>query len=131
MPKKDYQLHWKDWKGTHSEHRVRIFDGTGEATGKTIVLVSENPDARGVSVTNGCQEIVAIVCQEQNLDPQSIIFIEHYEREKLSLLMKSWQNEEDFALVNFTWSGREQKLQQPTWQHTTRHYVEQICGEKI
>src|ERR1700683_2515523 len=46
--------------------------------GKTVVIATELADNPGKSVTNVCEYLASWVCVEFEIDPSSLVWIEHY-----------------------------------------------------
>ena len=131
MPIRDFTLHWKDWQGRESEHRVRLFGGAGEAVGKIIMLATEGPDAVGVSVTNGCESIATLVCRQLGLEVGQVIFIEHYQRSLGLRTARAHESENDFARVRLAWDEAKQRFRSPQWRRLTVEEATALCGETI
>ena len=45
---------------------------------KNLVIVSEMPENEGTSITNMAEQLATLVCQEYDIDPKHLIWIEHY-----------------------------------------------------
>ncbi len=60
-----------------------------------IVVITELPENRGMSVTNCCEFLAAYVANSFNVDPNKVVWVEHYpERDGL---------DETFDLVELRW----------------------------
>jgi hypothetical protein len=130
MPKQDFYITWKSRNGMTNEHRVRIYDGLGDYRGKQIVLVTEEPNSTGVSVTNGCTEIATELKRNGQFDAESV-FVEHYEREIIIKTSKSFATEHDLTLTYFRWDASEGRYHQPHWRPLPTENFYEITGELL
>lgn len=131
MPKKDdYDVEWKQPNiRITNTHRARLYD---LPDGRTLILVSETPDAEGVSVTNGAAAIAAQVCLDHDLDQEKIRFVEHYIRDMNDRRLRDLNTQpHDFALVDMNWNAHDGKFESPRWSPLKPEAVELLCGEKI
>ena len=88
---------------------------------KTIViateLFNENP---GTSITNCCAKLVQSICNENNISPDHLCFIEHTPDQKSKL---SFYNE-TFFKVNLQWTGNEFAF--PKWVSISKEEVDKL-----
>ena len=109
--------------------RLRLYNNDG----KKVVVVSEEPDNMGPSVTNAIEIIAAIAIARYGLDENNSIFIEHYPKEERV------RSEESFDLVEFHGtkadvfvSGEKfTGLGNPDWKPLGKEKAEELCGEEI
>lgn len=89
------------------------------------VLVSDLN--QGVSVTNGAATIATAVVREYGLDPEQLVFIEHYPAD----LAKSNDPflRERCARVTFAWSNG--VASRPQWSHVDKDMAENLLGARI
>ncbi|MGB3298592.1 MAG: hypothetical protein WBA76_10015 [Phormidesmis sp.] len=79
-------------------------------------MVSELPDNPGMSVTNAAGALAMQVCQYYEIEPQKLIWIEHYPEEPT--------HEETFDRVTFSFdSGR---LADPQWRRIAKEEAHQL-----
>jgi len=71
-----------------------------------LVIATELPDNPGQSITNAAEELATQVCQQFEISPLSLMWIEHYIHEDSEL-------EETYDLVLFTWDG--DRFIDPRW----------------
>ena len=68
---------------------------------KNLVIASEMPENEGTSVTNFAEQLATRVCQEFEIEPKHLIWIEHYpERDGVSR-----KYAESYDLVSFNLNG--------------------------
>ena len=46
--------------------------------GRTVVIATEVRDNPGTSITNVAEGLALAVCQEYGIDPEQLVWIEHY-----------------------------------------------------
>ena len=64
---------------------------------RNLVIASEMPENEGTSVTNFAEQLATLVCQEFEIAPEHLIWIEHYpERDGVSR-----KYPENYDLVSF------------------------------
>lgn len=82
-------------------------------TGDSVVIATELPDNPGMRLTNAAEEVAGAVCQDFGLDPERLVWIEHYP-ERLAGDNYGHQSEPaTFDAVTFTWDG--QQFSNPQW----------------
>jgi hypothetical protein len=91
--------------------------------GQTIVMLTELPDNPGTSVTNYVEQIatelvpfVTLFAKGQGGSPESIIWIEHYERAEGSPLADTWDR------VRLQWNGV--RYHSPVWEPWERLFAD-------
>ena len=68
---------------------------------KNLVIASEMPENEGTSITNFAEQLATLVCQEFEIEPKHLIWIEHYpERDGVSR-----KYAESYDLVSFNLNG--------------------------
>ena len=68
---------------------------------RNLVIASEMPENEGTSVTNFAEQLATLVCQEFEIAPEHLIWIEHYpERDGVSR-----KYAENYDLVSFNLNG--------------------------
>jgi hypothetical protein len=88
---------------------------------KTIVIATELFNANpGTSITNACAKLVQSICNEKNISPDQLIFIEHTPDQKSKL---SFYNE-TFFRVNLQWTGNEFAF--PKWESISKEDVDKL-----
>lgn len=91
----------------------------------TIVVLAEPYNYEGMSVTNAAEYIATEVVRRYSLNPDHVIWIEHY-----SGNLKWKDSGETFDLVTFDWS-EENTARNPDWFHITRETAEGIIGKPV
>lgn len=70
---------WKGWANGRgnwdSSCRIRIFHDQEYA----VIVASDLGRDSGTSITNCCEDLIPLVCQEYALDPSLVTWIENYE----------------------------------------------------
>ncbi len=110
----DHKLIWQDWKNCESLCRVQIFERANDCD--FIIILTEPQDNPGVSVTNGCDQIVDTICRQRNIDPVDVIFIEHYE-----------QPDDTWDEITFTIDD-DLLVRSPVWQRRSWAWVAELIG---
>ena len=65
---------------------------------KNLVIVSEMPENEGTSVTNFAEQLATLVCQEFEIAPEHLIWIEYYPERNID----GWKEyPESYDLVSF------------------------------
>jgi hypothetical protein len=100
--------------------RIRVW----EKEGKSIVIVTDQD--KGPSVTNAAEVIATQVVQAFGIDPERLIWVEHYPPIKQKG-GTSWEEEYDF--VSLMWDG--ERFTSPDWRYSSQLEVEQLLGEKL
>lgn len=79
--------------------------------GRTVVVCTDPPDNRHTAVSIVLEGLVPKVCRDFNLEPERLVWIEHY-REALG-------GREVFNLVNFSVDQNLTKLENTAWREMT------------
>lgn len=100
--------------------RLRSYAGGQQ----TVVIASELPDNPGMSITNAAAELATQVCQRYGIDPECLVWVEHYG----ATATTSYRQDppETYDLVTFTWTGK--GFAQPRWAHSSREAVAQLIS---
>ena len=83
-----------------------------------VVIVTELPENKGTSVTNFGENLANIICGYWGIDPQSLLYIEHYP--------KCGNLDENFSLVTF--EIRTGVFCNPKWESISKAEVEILIG---
>lgn len=68
----------------------------------TLVIVTEDTDNTGMSICNAFEDLFRQVCQVFQLNSEKVIWIEHWERDRVpELSQKNVINQSEWNLVNF------------------------------
>lgn len=122
--------------------RLRIFVPVGHAISAhhpAVIIITEQPEREGLSVTNGIEAIASGVCQSYGLDPRHTVLIEHYDdRERGSAAHLPGRVEgEKFSCVIFDEMRMDKNdrgefsLRSPQWRTLGKHEVEILLGQKL
>jgi len=85
----------------------------------TVLIITELPDNTGTSITNGVELIFTQLVAHLNLNPEKIVWIEHYPKTDLQ--------KEAFDLVRFKkWNDEKNTVEQPEWSSLSQDMVEKI-----
>jgi hypothetical protein len=87
----------------------------------TIVIITELPDNPGMSICNAFEDLFLQVVEAYNLDPERIMWIEHWEIWKVSEGAPYDREEEDWHRVEFDWDG--DRATNPRWSFVTASFV--------
>jgi hypothetical protein len=80
----------------------------------------------GVSVTNACETIATEAVRRFGLDPERLVFIEHYPADGAD---SRHGQPERCASVTFLW--HDQRAHRPRWRHLTVAQAEVLLGARI
>lgn len=87
------------------------------ANGNLVVVVTELPGNRGMSVTNAIGWLLPKIAEEYGLDRESVIWVEHYPKVEDRQGEPAWMGEETFDLVLIhSERGQRNYLRTPSWQ---------------
>ena len=124
-----------------SRCRVRLFLPPQESGHDTyIVLLTDDKDAEGTSITNANEALATDICRRFNLPPERTVFIEHYDFRHHPAGHDGLGREEDFARLVFnvpeTASGifdyiHEKILGAADWKPIDKQSVEILIGEPL
>jgi hypothetical protein len=104
-----------------------------------VAVITELPDNPGMSVTGAVEAIANIICEQYNIKPGELIYIEHYvgtpvplEEQDNSGYIKN-PRDETFDIVEFERPDNRTylrfKLINPKWQPLTRKEAELLIGK--
>jgi hypothetical protein len=122
MPPKETYFPFKDSAGRQGNYRLRLFD-----TNRKVVVIATDLD-EGPSVTNVASELATQVIQHFTIDPERLVWVEHYPREDTRAEAGKAVGEE-YDLVMFEWNG--EQFQYPAWSYADRLIVEALIGETL
>jgi hypothetical protein len=87
----------------------------------TVVIASELASNPGTSITNRAEHLATLVCHTARIDPDTMVWIEHYPTD--------WRPER-FSLVEFA-RDRGGRLAHPRWTHVSKARVEAMIGRSL
>ena len=105
----DIIYHYKGYWGCKARCGLRFYTAP---TGETVVVAIELSDNEGTSITNMAEELATWVCRDFSLDPERLLWIEHYTELVDGPLERT---PDSFDLVRFSWDG--EKFTEPHWRH--------------
>ena len=122
--------------------RLRIFAPVGHAMSArhpAVIIVTEQSEREGLSVTNGIETIAAAVCRTYGLNPRHTVLIEHYDdRERGTAAFLPGRVEgEKFSCVVFDEIQYEEgdaggwRLYSPQWRTLAKAEVETLTGSSL
>lgn len=82
-----------------------------------VVIATQVPDNKGTSITNLAEVLATQIAQRYRINPQQLIWIEHY------------QQYGTYDLVKFTWNG--QQFTSPDWTKITKDIAQQIWNTGV
>lgn len=106
-----------------SKCRIRVYAGAD----RDIVIVSELPDNRGRSVTNGAEEIIEHGCDSYGLEFDRCLWIEHYPPSESE---PKETTDRVFLIANENPQGFEREAE-AHWESYPIQELEQAIGEKL
>lgn len=101
--------------------RLRVY----QIPGRTVVIATDQDI--GPSVTNAAEEIATQVVHQFRIDPERLLWVEHYLREDTRAGQSS--GGEEYDLVTFVWDGKQ--FVQPHWTYSTQRAIEELIGERL
>ncbi len=122
---------YKGFHGCDSKCRVEIWTDAREL--KAAVVLTELVDNPGTSVTNYVEELATLVlplvetlCE---CPPQSIIWIEHYEKvpQRTAERWHHYLLDESWGVVSLRWTGT--RYESPTWKPSDLQEIERLVVE--
>jgi hypothetical protein len=118
-------FYFAGFHGSKAHCWLRIFDGDPDRP--TVVIATELRTNTGTSITNAAETLAAAVCRRHRIDPDSLLWVEHYGPSPALRLP------ERYSLVSFDRNGRERPegLGQPRWSPTSKERVEALVGSKL
>lgn len=122
--------------------RLRLFVPVGHpisAQHPAVIIVTEQPEREGLSVTNGIEIIAATVCRTYGLNPHHTVLIEHYDdRERGSAAYLPGRIDgEKFSCVTFEemrTSDTEPltpQVRRPQWRPVSKSEIEALLGSSL
>jgi hypothetical protein len=108
--------------------RIRIYE-----EGDRAVVVAADvadpvayPNGTGTSITNCADHLARMVCETFGLDPERMIWVEHYPQRPDD---KSDVPTAEFSLVRFTYNPRTGTFSQPSWKYLPREQAVALTGD--
>src|SRR4051794_20817669 len=74
------QFHF-DYAGLHGRPARCGLEIVELPNGRTVVIATELSDNPGVSITNFAEKLASLVCKMFDIDPTTLVWIEHYPAE--------------------------------------------------
>ncbi len=135
----DVQHDFAGYHGSPSGCRVRLFLPAEDSGHDTyIVILTDDQNAHGTSITNAGDVIAGQVCRRFNLPPERAVFIEHYDFRHLPPSHDNLRQTEDFFVVAFSRATAaalagdlSPSLGRPSWRPTDKQSVEILIGEPL
>lgn len=121
-PSKETQFRFKDCFKRPGEYRIRVFE-----RGRKVVVIATDLD-KGPSVTNAAPELATQVITHFNIDPERLIWVEHYPRQD-TRAKEGTAIGEEYDLVFFEWDG--EQFRHPAWTYSNRRAIEELIGELL
>lgn len=112
---KDFDFNFKDAKGGFCRHRVRIFICDSWTT---IIATDRSLRYKCASITNSIEQLVNALVEKEQLDPERLVVIEHYDD----------LEKESFDIVRFD-RMRDGRLRFPSWKAITPEEASQWAGQ--
>ena len=111
--------HYTGYHGSRAHCWLRVFKDPDRPA---VVIATEAADNLGTSITHAAETLAADVCRRHEIDPGSLLWVEHYEANRV--------RPEKFSLVEFRddVGCRPGGLGRPAWSPTTRDRVEALIG---
>jgi hypothetical protein len=117
-------LYKPPWSAIQAHCRLRIYDHDG----RTVIMVTEQPNNQGMSVTNYAGELATMLVTQYQLDPAQTIFIEHYPP---AAFRHGATAQEQFDLVMFTWQSIETVFNRLPWTQIAGAQVRHVATNPI
>lgn len=95
-------------------------------TGDNVVIATELPDNPGMSITNAAEEVAAAVCRDFGLEPERLVWIEHYPERLTGDNYGHRTEPASFDAVTFTWDG--QQFSDPQWRRLAPEELAFLTG---
>jgi hypothetical protein len=89
---------------------------------RTVVVITEAPQNKGMSITNAAEEIATKIVKEFKLPLEKTTWIEHYVHSDV------FDGEETYDQIVFIWNNK--KAASPRWNPMPKMTFEEIVGEK-
>jgi hypothetical protein len=125
----DTIVQYSPWPGNDAKCRLQIFPSSQQTTRRMVVIVTELPDNIGMSVTNAAELIATLAVKQYDLDPETMIWIEHYPDRHPPGREGDRMFDETFDMVTFRWEGGTALT--PQWKPSSRAHVEQLTGCQV
>lgn len=119
----DTRYDYPGYHGSKAHCQLRIYGGDPDRP--TIVIVTEAHDNAGTSITNAAESLATRVCRDFGLDPDTLLWIEHY-RDRACFGGRP-QFKERFDLVSFD-RAPDGSFRHPEWRPLTKAAVERLIG---
>ena len=87
---------------------------------KNLVIATEMPENEGTSITNMAEHLATQVCQEFDIDPKNLIWIEHYPQR-----CERKESPESYDLVQFNLNANG-ILSDPRWTGISKEVVDAL-----
>jgi hypothetical protein len=121
-PSKEAHFHFKDALKRSGECLIRVYE-----LGSRVVVIATDLD-EGPSVTNAAEEIATQIVEQFNIDPERLIWVEHYPRKDTRAKPGTALGEE-YDFVVFEWDG--DHFRNPDWTYSNRLEIEELVGEVL
>lgn len=108
--------------------RVRLYSRGRSERRSAVVILTELADNTGASVTEAAETIAAKLCWEHRLNPNRVIWIEHYPYRQMNPL-EPISSDGSFDMVTFNWQGP--YASNPEWFRVEKVSVEDMIGESL
>ena len=137
----DELFHFNGANGVPSQCRVRVFTPPADSKASGyIVILTDDQDAEGVSVTNAADRLGALLCARFHIPPERTQFLEHYDYRHWRDGHDGGGHEQLFAVIHFRTPAstqaradfiNETSLGEPRWSHIAKSDVETLIGEPL
>lgn len=122
----DIRYDYPGYHGSQAHCRLRIYGGDPDRP--TVVLATEAEDNAGTSITNAAETLATRVCRDFRLDPDTILWVEHY-RDRAFIGGRP-QFKERYDLVSFD-RAPDGSFRHPEWRSLTKPVVEGFTGQAL
>lgn len=95
---------------------------------QTVVILTELPDNRGMSVTNAAEELATQVRREFGLDPDQTRWIEHYPERETSVHQRPHRESATYDEIIYTWE--DYQASEPEWRRLAEEEIEILLGTR-
>ena len=100
-----------------AECGIEIYRGKSD-----LVIITELPNNPGMSICNAFEDLFLQVVAAYGLNPEKLLWIEHWEAWKTSEGAPYDREEEEWSRVDFDWDGR--RASNPRWLCISQSFVE-------
>jgi hypothetical protein len=111
---RDFEFAFQDGMKRTTRHRVRLFP---HENWTTILVTDRSSKYQCASATNSIEYLITELVNKENLNPERIVIIEHYDD----------LAEESYDLVKLE-RRRDGTFTNPTWKRISHAEVENWCG---